>query len=307
LEAASLSRLFARSGILLLVLYTAVVAFDVLPPKLLQPDWLLNFAATLSNYVSIPLVGLALIHLAAYLRAPALGQFQLRFSRLAALLALLFLLIQPMLVFAVIKNRADLIENNSKQIKFIKAKGAQLRKSIKESVTFEELQVGMAKLQGPAIPEQARFMPLPELKKQLMASVNDAETIFPTRLLQPDSEAYKQVYKGLARTSVVGFLGFIGFSLMAWNPVTDKNMIFSYFGSIGFFGFKPANLKQRLLTYLEERKARADMKAAKKVALQHEQRMAKQQAQQMREQKRWINQDRKRAEKLERQRRREDK
>jgi hypothetical protein len=147
--------------------------------------------------------------------------------------------------------------------------------------------------------------PLPELKKQLITSIHEAEAIFPTRLLQPDSEAYKQVYKGLARTSVLGFLGFIGFSLMAWNPVTDKNMIFSSFGSIRFAGFKAANLKRNVLIYLEERKAKASVKSAKKAALQHEQRMARRQAQQLREQKLRINQDRKRAEKLERQRRRE--
>jgi hypothetical protein len=304
LEAASLSRLLSRSGLLLLALYAAVVLFDVLPPRLLDPNWILNFAATLVNFVSIPLAGMAFIHVAAYLRAPALGLFQLRISRLAAVMALLFILIQPMLIFAVHKNRLDLTRYNNQQVKLIKAKEKQLLNAISSSSSFEELRFKMSSLQGPAIPDQAREIPLAELKSQLLASIRDAAADLPNRLPRTNSPQYKQLYKNIFRTSFLGFLGFIGFGLMAWNPVTDKNIIFSYFGSIGLFGFKPANLKMKITNYLERRKAMADVKAARKLALQHEQRMVKQQSQQMRDQKRRINEDRKRAEKLERQRQR---
>ena len=304
----SLSRVLARSGLVLLLFFGAVVLFDVLPPKLLQPDWILNFAVTLSNTLSIPIVGIILINLANYVAPKEHVKLQLRVARLAALLALLFLLIQPMLAFAVWKNARDLTSYNKEQINSIQVKGTQLTEAISKSATFEELRDRMARLQGPQIPDQARAIALPALKKQLLQSVKAAQAAFPTRLNTPTSEGYKEVYKRIARTSVLSLFGSIGFGLLAWNPITDKNILLLYLQSIGLFGITPASLYKSCSTFLAnyQMKHKQDIKIKdnRKSAIHHQRQIRKAESQQMREQRRRQIADQKQAEKMRRERER---
>jgi hypothetical protein len=304
----SLSRVLARSGLVLLLFFGAVVLFDVLPPKLLQPDWILVFAATLSNTLSIPIVGIILINLANHVAPNEHIKLQLRVARLAALLALLFVLIQPMLAFAVWKNARDLTSYNKEQINNIQVKGTKLSEAIRNSATFEELRDNMARLQGPQIPEQARAIALPALKKQLLQSVRAAQAAFPTRLNTPTSEGYREVYKRIARTSVLSLLGSIGFGLLAWNPITDKNILLIYLQSIGLFGITPASLYKSCSTFLAnyqmKRRQDSKIKDNRKSALHHQRQIRKAESQQMREQQRRQSADQKQAEKMRRERER---
>lgn len=300
--------MLARSGLVLLLFFGAVVLFDVLPPKLLQPDWILNFAATLSNTLSIPIVGIILINLANYISPKEHVKLQLRVARLAALLALLFVLIQPMLAFAVWKNARDLTSYNKEQINNIQVKGTQLTEAIRNSATFEQLRDSMARLQGPQIPEQARSIALPALKRQLLQSVRAAQASFPTRLNTPTSEGYREVYKRIARTSVLSLLGSIGFGLLAWNPITEKNILLTYLQSIGLFGITPASLYKScsafLANYQMKRRQDTKIKDNRKSALHHQRQIRKAESQQMREQQRRQSADQKQAEKMRRERER---
>ena len=293
---------------MLLLFFGAVVLFDILPPKLLQPDWILNFAVTLSNTLSIPIVGIILINLANYVAPKEHVKLQLRVARLAALLALLFLLIQPMLAFAVWKNARDLTSYNKEQINSIQVKGRQLTEAISKSATFEELRDRMARLQGPQIPDQARAIALPALKKQLLQSVKAAQAAFPTRLNTPTSEGYKEVYKRIARTSVLSLFGSIGFGLLAWNPITDKNILLLYLQSIGLFGITPASLYKSCSTFLAnyqiKHKQDTKIKDNRKSAIHHQRQIRKAESQQMREQRRRQIADQKQAEKMRRERER---
>lgn len=298
----SLSRLLARSGLVLLLLYVIVVLFDVLPPKLLQPDWILSFAVSMSNSISIPLVGIVLVHLAGYLAPAEKMKLHIRVARLAAILSLLFLFIQPMLAFAVLRNFRDLADFNNQQIILIKTKGAQLNQAIQQANTFVELQSSMARLQGPAIPEQARALPLGELKAQLLAAVKNAQAAFPARLNTPTSPAYREIYKRIARTSLMCLLGTFAFGVLAWNPITDKNILFTYFQSVGLFGVTPATLHKSFRVFLEDyqnrRRQDSQMKVNRKSALRHQQQIRKAEAQQMRDQKRRMLAEHKQAEKM---------
>lgn len=294
--------MLARSGLVLLALFGVVVLFDVLPPKILQPDWILTFALTVSNTLSIPFVGIVLITLARYVAPLEHAKLQLRVARLSALLALLFLLIQPMLGFAVWKNIRDLGEYNKEQIQLIQAKGAQLNAAIQSAATFEELQASMAKLRGPAIPDQARSIPLQTLKKQLVDSVKNAQASFPGRLNTPTSQSYRDIYKRIARTSAMSLLGMLGFGLLAWNPNTDRNILLVYLQSIGLFGITPASLYKSGKNLIEEyqTKHRQDSKVKdnRKSALHHQRQIRKAEAQQIRELKRRQQAELKQAEKM---------
>jgi len=294
----SLSKLLARSGLVLLALYGVVVLFDVLPPRFLQADWILNFAITLSNSISIPLVGIALITIGSYIAPSGQAKLQIRISRLSAILSLLFLLIQPMLVFAVWKNLRELSTFNSEQVNLIKAKAAQLSNAIETAPTFEELQARMASLQGPVIPDKARSIALPGLKKQLLDAVRNAQTSFPTRLNTPASDAYKGVYKRIARTSILSLLGTIGFGILAWNPITDKNILLTYLKSIGLFGITPESIYNSITSMKSKKLRDADLNEIRKSALRHQRQTKKAEAQQLRGMKRRQMAEQKQAEKM---------
>lgn len=284
------------------MLFGVVVLFDVLPPKILQPDWILTFANTFSNTLSIPFVGIVLINLAGYVAPQENGKLQLRVARFSALLALLFLLIQPMLGFAIWKNIRDLGAYNKEQIQLIQAKGAQLNSAIQKASTFEELQTSMARLQGPAIPDQARSIPLPTLKKQLVDSVRNAQASFPGRLNTPTSQSYRDIYKRIARTSAMSLLGMIGFGLLAWNPNTDRNILLVYLQSIGLFGITPESLYKSARNLLEnyqiKRRQEGKIKDNRKSALHHQRQIRKAETQQIREMKRRQLSEQKQAEKM---------
>jgi hypothetical protein len=306
LNSTSFSRLLARSGLVLLILFGVVVAFDTSPPKLLQPDWLLNFGVTLSNTVSIPLVAIVLVHIASFIDLEACNKLYVRVARLSALLALLFLFVQPLLAFALWKNFRDLKIYNKEQSNVIQEKGIELTRAIERSMTFQDLQINMARLQGPSIPDQARAVPLAELKKQLLYSIQTAQKSFASRLPSPTSNAYKEIYKRLARTSLISVLGTIGFTLLARNPNTEKNIILLYLKSVGLFGLTPASIYKSYRTFLENQSEMKEMKASmmekKKSSLNYQRQLRKAEAQQQREQKRRMDEERKMAEKRRRER-----
>ncbi|MFN9621792.1 MAG: hypothetical protein ACK587_02990 [Cyanobacteriota bacterium] len=302
----SLSRLLARIGLILLILFGVIVVFDVSPPKILQPDWILNSAVVLSNTASIPLVGIVLVHLANQFAPQENGKLALRVGRLSALLALLFVLIQPMLAFAVWRNFRDLRDYNEDQIRIIQRKGEELKQAIKNSATFEQLQANMARLQGPPIPDQARSIGLGELRRQLLTSVSAAQASFPSRLTTPTSEAYKEIYKKIGRASILSLIGSIGFALLAWNPMAEKNIVLLYLQSVGIFGITPLSLYNSSIKFLEQYKMKRREESKKKEnrqsAVVHQRQMRRIEMQQIRQQKRQQISAQKQAEKARRQR-----
>jgi hypothetical protein len=269
-----LSRLLANLALVLLAIYTAAVLFDVLPPKLLQPDWILNATFAATSFVTVPLLAVAFVHLAGYMSPGTLPKLQLRIARLSALLALLFLLFQPMLVYAIWRNAADLAAYNKEQIIQGQAKGNELIKAIETAASFRELQVSMAKLQGPQIPDQASSIPFPALRKQLLEAIKSAQSAIPTNLKKPTSPEYLQVYRRIARTSVISLMASFGFALMAWNPVSESNILIVYLKSVGLFGITPVSLYKGftglLINYQNRWKQEGKIKQNRKSALQHQ-------------------------------------
>jgi hypothetical protein len=279
----SIPRMVNAIGILFLVLFGTLVLFDTLPVKLLQPDWIFNLAVILGNYVSIPLVGITLIHLGGFLDPDGLARTQLRAARLSAILALIFLLIQPMLAFAVWRNFQTLSSFNKEQVALINKKSIEITQAIQTSESFDELRMRMLSLQGPQIPEQARNVSLPTLKKQLVDLIKAARDSAPGRLTTPTSSAYVDFYKRLARTSIISLLSIIGFTILAWNPIRNQNVVLSYLASIGLFGITPKSILEQSASFLNERKIRQQQKGnaneIRRSAMLHQRQIRKAEAQ----------------------------
>jgi hypothetical protein len=108
------------------------------------------------------------------------------------------------------------------------------------------------------------------------------------------------------RTSAICLIGVAGFSLLARNPNTEKNILFLYLKSIGIFGITPSSLYKSLQTFLERRKEKqleqGLSKDKRQSALNYQRQIRKAESQQIRDQKRRQNEERKQAEKRRRER-----
>lgn len=246
LPGSHVGQMLGRLAQLLLILFAVTVAFDAYPLRLLQPDWILAFSATASNFLVIPWLGLGMAHLAGHIAPTTQRKLQRRAARLAALLALLFLLIQPLLAVAAYQSGVNLSSNNRQQAAAIQARGDSLVNAVTTATSFGQIQSRMTALQGPPILDESSSVPLPLLKRELLKSINDSQTTLLARLRVSSANVLPQLYKQVARTSVLSLIGALGFALLAWDPLRTKNIVFSYLASLGLPGLAPIPLRNRL-------------------------------------------------------------
>jgi hypothetical protein len=308
LEAKQIAKILGRLGLVLLALFVALVVVDALPLKLLDPDWILNTTANLVNLVTIPLVGVAFIHLAGYISESTHRKLQSRVAQLAALLALLFFLILPMLGFAVVRNAKNLNAANQQTIQAISKKGRELEQAVKSAASFNDLKSKMQSMGGPQIGDSPQAIPLPELKKQLLDILARAKAAIPARLVQPNSPALLVVYKRVFRTGLLGLLGAFGFGLLAWDPMVNRNILANYASSFNVFGAGPGSLfgtlAQMLNDFQAQRQRSDELGRIRSVALQRERELQKAKALQERDKKRNTAERRKHEQHMERDRQR---
>lgn len=291
------------TGLFLIFIYSVSTLFDIIPIKLLQPDWIFNAVQVFVNGVSIPIVGIALVHLSSFLSASDKQlKVQLKIARLAALLGILFLLMLPMLAFSVRQNLVSLQKTNQEQIVQFNQKGSEIIAAINASSSFDELRSRLITLNGPQLNPESRGVDLNELKKKLIEGVKAIQSSAPGRLLTPTSPTYLDFYKRVLRVSFLALIASITFFSLAWSPVSQQNIIISYFQNLGFFGFKPSAVMKQIFIFMSSFQARQkekmEMRQKRKFALQHQRQIRRAEMYQMRDEKRRQMEERKRAQKL---------
>ena len=213
----------------LFALYIVYVAFDVLPFRLLDPAWMITFASALCNSSSLPLVGLALMHLANgfYPDSQLITSRRNLSARLAAWAALGFLMLLPLIGYANWRGIRNIELTNKANIAAINAKANQLKDQISKASTQRDLQERMAKFQGPALPNEALNMPLEQLKQQSLAVIQSSAKAFEVKTLGPFSEQYKPIYKLSLRAAAISLVAAVAFAAGAWNPRTNMTALSS--------------------------------------------------------------------------------
>jgi len=306
LEAQQLAKILSRLGLVFLALFAVLVAVDSLPLKLLEPDWILNTSATLVNLVTIPLVGVAFIHLSGYFSASTHLKVQRRVARLAALLSVLFLLILPMLGLAVVRNARNLEASNQRAVQAISRKGRDLRQAVQSASSFNDLKTQMQRLNGPQIGEAGQSIPLPELKKQLLSILQRAENALPAQLIDANSPKLMPVYKRVFRTGLISLVGVAGFGILAWDPLKKQNVFLDYLKSFKLFGISSGSLRSFSLKifndYQDKKKKFANLASMRDRSIQRERQLSKLKVQQERDMKRNMAERRKQEQRIERQR-----
>ena len=240
----------------LFILYVVFVVADILPIRLLDPLWIITLAGTLCNTATLPLAGLAFLHLAAALNSASrtIEERRILASRLAAWAALGFLLLIPLIGYANWKGIANVRLANQRNIAAVNRKSAELTNQIRQASTAKDLQERMAKSQGPAIPTEALFLPLENLKKQSLLSVEVASKALRNQSVGPFSEGYLPIYKQSLRAMALALGAAFSFAAGAWNPRTNTTLLASLSSPLKSLSLKPDSFFKILTKKLEELK-----------------------------------------------------
>lgn len=178
----SLTAFFARfsaaAATALFIAYTLTVASVVLPLKLLDMAWQISVVNAIINNSTLPLQGVILAHLAAYLdpSQPRFEAFCKKLRSWSILATLGFLLIIPLQIYNFTKGLSNF---NQSKVNFERniIQGFQnLRNAVINAPTVAELEQRLIELKAPPLSAADRTQPLPILRQNLLAAFQQAET-----------------------------------------------------------------------------------------------------------------------------------
>ncbi|MCP9933785.1 HpsJ family protein [Cyanobium sp. Candia 9D4] len=214
-------RLAVVAYTLFVVYLISVLAFSV-PPRLLDPLWQLTTIKLLIEAAPIPLLGLALLHLAAYL-SPQDDKLQRRrdgLARLAVLACLGFLLIVPLQGFTVWRSFRLSNAIADQQQASATQRAETVRQAIQQAGSAEDLQKRLLALQRPDLQirlnaDQFPSLPLPELKQRLLFQLDQAEGQFKARFSRLDPATNDRLLRESLRVMVSSIALAIAFAALA--------------------------------------------------------------------------------------------
>jgi hypothetical protein len=163
-------------ALVLFVLFGSLVAAALFPLQLLDPAWQLRLAGSLINSAAFPLLGLALLQIAAELgpHDPQLKNRARLCAQLAVAAALGFLLLLPLQTIAGLKTSRSLNTAQAARIQGAEAKLRALRQAVASAASNADLNQQLQKLEGPVLGPADIAQPLPLLKAQVGAVLDQA-------------------------------------------------------------------------------------------------------------------------------------
>lgn len=222
LETAIVADRLALVALALFAVYLVAVLASILPPRLLDPLWQLSSTRVTVEAAPIPLLGLALLHLAAYL-CPANLPLQRRrdaMARLAVPVSLAFLLIVPLQGQAVWRSYQRSNAVADQQQASTSERADKVRLAIEQATSSEDLQRRLLALQRPDLriqldPSRFPTIPLPALKRQLLSQLDQAEGQVKARFAPIDPATADRITRESLRVMVSSIAFAAGFAACA--------------------------------------------------------------------------------------------
>jgi hypothetical protein len=221
------AKLIAKASSVFFALFGFIVILDSLPPRLLDPVWLIQTATSLTNVVSFPLAGLFFVHIAAAL-APlnaGINQQRMRLSRLAAWAALAYLMLIPLMGFAVWRGVNNVNLGVDRESRVITRTADKLIKAVGSASTPLELQQSMRRLQGPLINNADLSRPLPELKQAQLRIISQIRQSLINQLPRATTKDFFGIYMQALRASALSLVSAVGFAALSWNAFKESTLL----------------------------------------------------------------------------------
>ncbi len=226
---ASFGRLFAWSGVGLLLVFLGFVLVDSLPLQLLNPAWQLRFTNRMVNTSLLALVGFLLLHLGLYIE-PANGALRAQLAtarQWAIVVVFAFLLLVPLQGFATWRVLSQSQGNKAMQRTMLGERVTMIRQAIEAASSPEDLQARFSRLRPPRpqLPVAALSLPLGELKRSLLNELQRTETRATSRIGGPAPTDLWALGQGVARVSIAA-LGFaVAFAAGAQRPGSSLTLL----------------------------------------------------------------------------------
>ncbi len=207
-------------ALVLFVLFAAVPAGALWPFQPLDPLWQLRISAALINAALCPLLGLVLLRLATFLDPQdlLLARRHRICSRLAVAAALGFLLMVPLHINAGLRQNSTLTTVQAARIRGAERKLSGLRQAVASATSNTELNRELQTLQGPVLGPADLAQPLPLLKAQVRAVLQQAEQQIERERQQAAPTSPWRFLPDLLRNSVAFLALTIGFAALARRP-----------------------------------------------------------------------------------------
>jgi hypothetical protein len=214
-------------ALVLFVLFASLVAAALFPLQLLDPAWQLRLAGTLINTAPFPLLGLALLQIAAELGPydPQLKSRARLCSQLAVAAALGFLLLLPLQTIAGLRTSRTVNNAQAARIQGAEAKLKALRQVVAGATSNADLNEQLQKLQGPVLGPADIAQPLPLLKAQVAAVLDQAALQISREREASQPRTPLLLLPELLRNALASLAMALGFAALARRPGRDLSLL----------------------------------------------------------------------------------
>ena len=227
-------------ALVLFVLFATLVAGALWPLQLLNPLWQLRLAGSLINGAPFALLGLALLQIAVELgpHDPLLKSRQKLCSQLAVAVALGFLLLLPLQGVAGLQQSRSSTSVQSSRINGAERRLVALRQAVASAASNEEINQRLQRLQGPVLGPADIAQPLPLLKAQVAAVLDQAALqIARERQATPPANPWRLLPE-LLRNGIACLALALGFAALAVRPGSEDSLLQEWQGTWGHWSWR---------------------------------------------------------------------
>lgn len=215
------------AGFLLLALFAIWSLLAILPLQLLNPVWGHLLVVTLVNNSSLLLIGVALLRLAIGWGPgePAFRAWRLRVCRLAAHVAVVYLLLVPLDLVSTWRQVQGLQQQAQRSERAIDRVQLQALQVIDQAPDGASLVSRLRELQGPQLSSAELDLPLPDLKVQLRASLTRNFAALRNQTAGPRADMLFAMGRESIRLVLSSLVCALGLSALSWNAVTERSQL----------------------------------------------------------------------------------
>jgi hypothetical protein len=221
-EAVLLADLLGAAAGALFLVFGALVLLPALPPRPLDPSWLLRFTTSLTDQAALPLVGVALLFLAVVLN-PASNRLR---ARRARWVTFGFLLLIPLQLVASWSGLQTARAGQLQQLQQADQKIQQIRAVVASATSAPQLQARLQELKAPALINNELTQPISAVKSRYLANLEATREQIRRQLTAPFPPG---LILFLLQTTLRGIVLALGFSLAfaaaALNPSQDTSLL----------------------------------------------------------------------------------
>ncbi|MFZ0409722.1 MAG: hypothetical protein WAM11_16675 [Cyanobium sp.] len=251
----------------MVVLFLLTILGSFLPPRLLDPNWILILSSNLIDNGVNPLLGLFLMMLASYLDPSneAIKRRQTRFRSLACWAAIGYLLLAPLQGMAFLRGFDQASSSLTQQTQQSRQAIASLRDAVINADTLVDLQTRMLKLQAPALPPDATSVSLAALKTSLLNQLEARDNVLKQALREPlIKQLWPTLQKTLRNMAAALVLG-LGFASVATAKGSSVTLLQGWIEGLRALNEQPTKLTNHWKKWAKQRSEKRTL--AKKMAL----------------------------------------